>query len=140
TYKGVNSRLDEIQAAVLDIKLKHLDKDNARRREISKYYRENIKNEKIILPSVYDEEAHVWHVFPVRTKNRTELQEYLAKNDIQTLIHYPKAPHKQEAYKEWSDLSLPITEEIHKTILSLPISPVMTNEEIEYIVKIINKY
>lgn len=139
-YKGVNSRLDEIQAAVLDIKLKHLDKDNARRREIAKYYRENIKNDKIILPKVYSESSHVWHVFVVRTDNRAELQEYLAKNNIQTLIHYPKAPHKQEAYKEWSDLSLPITEEIHRTVLSLPISPVMCDQEVEYIVDIINKY
>lgn len=139
-YKGVNSRLDEIQAAVLDIKLKHLDKDNARRREISKYYRENIKNNKIILPPTYDENAHVWHVFPIRTEDRNELQEYLTKNDIQTLIHYPKAPHKQEAYKEWNNLTYPITEEIHRTILSLPISPVMTDEEIKNVVNIINKY
>ncbi len=139
-YKGVNSRLDEIQAAILDVKLSHLDDDNARRREISKYYRENIKNPKIILPKTYDEKAHVWHVFVVRTEKRDEFQEYLKQNDIQTIIHYPTPPHKQEAYKEWNNLSFPITEEIHKTIISLPISPVMTDEEAKETVKIINAY
>lgn len=139
-FKGVNSRLDEIQAGILDVKLPHLDKDNLRRREIAKYYRENIKNEKLILPKVYDEKAHVWHVFAIRTKNRDEFQKYLAENNIQTLIHYPTPPHKQEAYKEWNNLSYPITEEIHKTILSLPISPVMTDEEVKKVVEVINKY
>lgn len=139
-FKGVNSRLDEIQAGILDVKLPHLDKDNLRRREIAKYYRENIKNEKIILPKAYDEKAHVWHVFAIRTKNRDEFQKYLAENNIQTLIHYPTPPHKQEAYKEWNNLSYPITEEIHKTILSLPISPVMTDEEVKKVVEVINKY
>ena len=139
-YKGVNSRLDEIQAAILDVKLSHLDDDNARRREISKYYRENIKNPKIILPKTYDEKAHVWHVFVVRTEKRDEFQEYLKQNNIQTIIHYPTPPHKQEAYKEWNSLSFPITEEIHKTIISLPISPVMTDEEAKETVKIINAY
>ena len=96
-YKGVNSRLDELQAAVLDVKLPHLDNDNARRREISKYYRENIKNKKIILPMTYDENAHVWHIFAVRTENRDELQKHLEDNGIQTNIHYPTPPHKQGA-------------------------------------------
>ncbi len=139
-YKGVNSRLDEIQAAVLDVKLPHLDKDNQRRREISKYYRENIKNPAIILPKVYDEMAHVWHVFAVRTQNRDKLQQYLKDNDIQTLIHYPTPPHKQQAYKEWNNLSYPITEEIHRTILSLPISPVMEDDEVMKVVKTVNSY
>ena len=139
-FKGVNSRLDEIQAGVLDVKLPHLDKDNERRREIAKYYRENIKNEKLILPKAYDENAHVWHVFAIRTKNRDEFQKYLTENDIQTLIHYPTPPHKQEAYKEWNNLSYPITEEIHETILSLPISPVMTDEEVKKVIEVINKY
>ena len=139
-FKGVNSRLDEMQAGILDVKLPHLDKDNLRRREIAKYYRENIKNEKIILPKAYDEKAHVWHVFAIRTKNRDEFQKYLTENNIQTLIHYPTPPHKQEAYKEWNNLSYPITEEIHKTILSLPISPVMTDEEVKKVVEVINKY
>lgn len=139
-YKGVNSRLDEIQAAVLDIKLKHLDSDNNKRREISKYYRENIKNSKIILPETYDEKSHVWHIFAVRTQNRDEFQKYLSEKGIQTIIHYPTPPHKQGAYKEWNNLSFPITEEIHNTILSLPISPVMTDSEIEKVVEVVNEY
>ena len=139
-YKGVNSRLDEIQAAVLDIKLKHLDSDNNKRREISKYYRENIKNSKIILPETYDEKSHVWHIFAVRTQNRDEFQKYLTEKGIQTIIHYPTPPHKQGAYKEWNNLSFPITEEIHNTILSLPISPVMTDSEIEKVVEVVNEF
>ena len=139
-YKGVNSRLDEIQAAVLDVKLKYLDQDNEKRRKIAKYYRENIKNEKIILPSTYNENAHVWHVFVVRTDERDRFQKYLQDNDIQTIIHYPTPPHKQGAYSEWNHLSFPITEEIHKTIISLPISPVMTNVEVERIIEVVNEY
>lgn len=139
-YKGVNSRLDEIQAAVLDVKLKYIDKDNQRRREISKYYRENIKNEKIILPTAYNEDSHVWHVFVVRTQERDKFQQYLSDNGIQTIIHYPTPPHKQNAYKEWANLSYPITEEIHRTIISLPISPVMTDTEIQKVVEVINEY
>lgn len=139
-YKGVNSRLDEIQAAILDIKLKHLDSDNNKRHEISKYYRENIKNSKIILPETYDEKSHVWHIFAVRTQNRDEFQKYLTEKGIQTIIHYPTPPHKQGAYKEWNNLSFPITEEIHNTILSLPISPVMTDSEIEKVVEVVNEY
>lgn len=139
-YKGVNSRLDEIQAAVLDVKLNHLDSDNNKRREISKYYRENIKNSKLILPETYDEKSHVWHIFAVRTQNRDEFQKYLTEKGIQTIIHYPTPPHKQGAYKEWNNLSFPITEEIHNTILSLPISPVMTDSEIEKVVEVVNEY
>lgn len=139
-YKGVNSRLDELQACVLDVKLPHLDSDNARRREISKYYRENIKNEKIILPKVYDEMAHVWHIFAIRTENRAELQKHLEDNGIQTNIHYPTPPHKQGAYSEWANQSYPISEEIHRTILSLPISPVMTDEEVKKVVEVVNEY
>lgn len=139
-YKGVNSRLDEIQAAILDVKLKYLNKDNQRRREISKYYRENIKNKKIILPKTYNEDSHVWHVFVVRTQERDRFQQYLSDNGIQTIIHYPTPPHKQECYKEWNNLSFPITEEIHKTIISLPISPVMTDEEVKKVVEVVNNY
>ena len=139
-YKGINSRLDEIQAAVLDVKLKFLDDDNARRIEIAKYYRESIKNPKIILPKVYDEKAHVWHIFAVRIENRNELQKYLEDNGIQINIHYPVAPHKQGAYKEWNSQSYPISEEIHRTELSLPISPVLTKEEVEKIVKTVNNF
>lgn len=139
-YKGVNSRLDEIQAAILDIKLKYLDSDNQRRREISKYYRENIKNSLITLPQAYDEKSHVWHVFPVRTPERDRFQKYLSDNEIQTIIHYPTPPHKQGAYKEWNNLSFPITEEIHRTIISLPISPVMTDDEVKKVVEVVNEY
>lgn len=139
-YKGVNSRLDEIQATILDVKLNHLDSDNEKRRKISKYYRENIKNSKIILPETYDEKSHVWHIFAVRTQNRDEFQKYLTEKGIQTIIHYPTPPHKQGAYKEWNNLSFPITEEIHNTILSLPISPVMTDSEIEKVVEVVNEF
>ena len=139
-YKGVNSRLDEIQAAVLDIKLKYLDADNAKRCEIAAYYQENINNPKIILPQTYDKNAHVWHVFVIRCQDRNGLQKYLEANGIQTNIHYPTPPHKQEAYKEWSDLSLPVTEEIHNTIISLPMSPVMTDEEIKKVVEVVNEW
>lgn len=141
-YKGVNSRLDEIQAAVLNVKLKYLEQDNQRRREISKYYRENITNPKIILPNILSEKelAHVWHVFVVRTKERDKFQKYLLENGIQTIIHYPTPPHKQGAYKEWNNLSFPITEEIHNTIISLPISPVMADEEVKKVVEVVNEW
>lgn len=139
-YKGVNSRLDEIQAAILAVKLKGLDKDNEKRREIAKYYRENIKNPLITLPQTYDELAHVWHIFAIRTQNRDDLQKYLATNELQTLIHYPKAPHRQEAYSEWKNESYPISEKIHSEILSLPISPVMTDGEVKRVAEVINEY
>ena len=139
-YKGINSRLDEIQAAVLDVKLPHLDADNERRREISKYYRENIKNPKIILPKVYDENAHVWHIFAIRCEERDKLQKYLEENNIQTNIHYPTPPHKQGAYKEQEKISYPISEEIHRTELSLPISPVLTDDEVKKVVEVMNEF
>jgi dTDP-4-amino-4,6-dideoxygalactose transaminase len=140
-YKGLNSRLDEIQAAILRVKLKYLDKDNDRRREIAKYYRENISNPKIILPQVSDGElSHVWHLFVVRTNNRDELQEYLKEKNIQTLIHYPIPPHKQKAYKEYVSLELPVTEKIHKEVISVPISQVMTNNEVAKVIEAINDW
>ena len=139
-YKGINSRLDEIQAGILSIKLEHLDKDNRRRREIAQYYRNNIKNSKLTLPQTYDEDSHVWHIFAVLVENREKFQNYLAQNNIQTLIHYPTPPHKQKCYKEYSDLSLQINEKIHNEIMSLPISPVLTNEEINRIVEVVNGY
>ena len=117
-----------------------MDEDNQRRQEISKYYRKNIKNKQIILPETPKEESHVWHLFVIRTENRTKLQKYLSDNGIQTMIHYPIAPHKQKAYKELNTLALPITEKIHKEVLSLPISPVMNDEEIKKVVEVINKY
>lgn len=138
--KGVNSRLDEIQAAVLDVKLPHLDADNSRRQAIATYYRNHICNPKIVLPYTYSEEAAVWHVFVVRTENREHFQAYLNENGVQTIIHYPTPPHKQLAYEEWNDRSYPITEKIHETVISLPISPVMTDEEVQWVVNVVNAY
>ncbi|MGG3937827.1 DegT/DnrJ/EryC1/StrS family aminotransferase [Anoxybacillus kestanbolensis] len=141
-YKGVNSRLDELQAAILRVKLPHLDKENEQRRKIAEYYLENIENPKITLPVVEngDRESHVWHLFVIRTENREHLQKTLEEHGVQTLIHYPIPPHKQEAYSEWNHLSYPITEKIHNEVLSLPISPILTIEEAKKIVDIINKY
>ncbi len=139
-YKGVNSRLDELQAAVLDVKLKGLDADNERRREIANYYCKNINNSKITLPKALEKEGHVWHIFVVRTGNRQAFQEYMTKNSVQTLIHYPTAPHKQRAYSEWNELSYPVTEKIHNEVISLPISPVMTDEEVKRVVEVVNAY
>lgn len=140
-YKGLNSRLDEIQAAVLDIKLKYIDNENKIRREISKRFIDEIRNPAVILPEYpADENEHVWHVFVIRSERRDELQSYLTENGVQTLIHYPIPPHKQEAYKVWNDLSFPISEKIHAEVLSLPISPVMDTEEINKIIEIINKF
>jgi dTDP-4-amino-4,6-dideoxygalactose transaminase len=139
-YKGVNSRLDEIQAAVLDVKLKYLDEDNARRREIASYYRRNIKNPQIILPDISDELSHVWHLFVIRCEARDRLAKYLENNGIQTNIHYPTPPHLQGAYQEWNTLPFPITEKLHKEVLSLPISPTLTNEEANKIVEVLNEW
>ena len=139
-FKGINSRLDEIQAGVLDVKLKYLDSDNDRRREISKFYIENIKNPNIILPQLKEEESHVWHIFAIRTKDRDRLKKQLENNGIETNIHYPTAPNKQECYKEWQNLSFPISEMIHQQVLSLPISPVLTNEEVSKVIEVLNKY
>lgn len=139
-YSGRNSRLDEIQAAILDVKLEHLDDDISLRKNVARYYMENITNPKIVLPSVKDWDQHVFHIFPVRCKERDRLQDYLTGKDIQTIIHYPIPPHKQECYKEWNDLSFPITELIHNEELSLPISPVLTIEEAKTVVEAINTF
>ncbi|APF20157.1 DegT/DnrJ/EryC1/StrS aminotransferase [Caldithrix abyssi DSM 13497] len=145
-YKGFNSRLDEIQAAILNVKLKYLDEENQRRREIAQYYCENIINEKIILPvnnrqsSIINDKSHVWHLFVVRTEKRDVLQKYLTENGIQTLIHYPLPPNKQMAYIEWNNYSYAITEKIHKEILSLPNSPIMEHKSTKKLVKIINRF
>lgn len=140
-YQGLNSRLDEVQAAVLDIKLKYIDTENQKRREIARRYITEINNPEIILPEFPEKEKeHVWHLFVIRTKSRNELQNYLSENNIQTLIHYPIPPHKQNAYKDLNNLSLPVTEQIHDEVLSLPISPVMTNEEIDKVIHSINSY
>lgn len=141
-YSGLNSRMDEIQAAFLSVKLNHIESENNRRREIANYYKNNIKNDLISLPSIIneDEESHVWHLFVIRCSERTKLQAYLLENEVQTLIHYPIPPHKQECYKKYSAIELPLTELLHKEVLSLPISPVMTEEEIERVANIINSF
>ncbi len=139
-YKGVNSRLDEMQAAMLRVKLRHIDEEIKKRRKIANYYLKNIKNENIVLPSVRVEDNHVWHLFVIRTEKRDKLQKYLLDNGIQTLIHYPLAPHKQEAYKEWNNESFPISEKIHDEVLSLPISAVQTMDDTIEIVETINKW
>ncbi len=139
-YCGRNSRLDEIQAAVLDVKLKYLDEDNACRQKIAAYYYDNISNQKITLPTRLNDVQNVYHLFPVFSEQRDGFQQYLKDNGIQTLIHYPIPPHKQECYKDWNDISLPITEKIHNLELSLPISPVLTMDEAEEVVRVINKY
>jgi dTDP-4-amino-4,6-dideoxygalactose transaminase len=145
-YQGLNSRIDEIQAAVLRIKLKRLDADNQKRREVAKIYLENISNPAIQLPElssgndVINYKEHVWHLFVVRNSSRDKLQQYLKDNEIQTLIHYPIPPHKQEAYKSLNNLELPITERIHKEVLSLPISPLQSEKESIHVASIVNLF
>ncbi|MCC9073647.1 DegT/DnrJ/EryC1/StrS family aminotransferase [Flavobacterium sp. F-65] len=143
-YVGVNSRLDELQAGFLNVKLPNLDAENEQRRAIANRYLAEIKNEKIILPAALlqgtKQSNHVFHLFVVRTKSRNYLQTYLLENGIQTMIHYPVSPHKQKALSQWNNLSFPITEKIHDEVLSLPISPVLTNDEVSFVIEIINKY
>lgn len=140
-YQGINSRLDELQAAILDVKLIQLDQDNAKRAIIATMYRKKIINPKIILPEVaHGETSHVWHLFVIRTFNRNNLQNYLTERGITTVIHYPIPPHKQQAYLKWNNCSFPISEKIHKEVLSLPISPVQTIEQTLYIINTINNY
>lgn len=139
-YLGVNSRLDELQAAFLNVKLPHLDEENAVRKSIAKRYLTEIQNPKIHLPKCDDFEKHVFHLFVIRTANRIELQEYLKQNGVETLIHYPVPPHQQKALSAWQSLSFPITEAIHREVLSLPMSPVLTESEVDYIIQILNKY
>lgn len=139
-FVGVNSRLDELQAGFLNLKLPNLDSDNEKRRAVAKRYLSKIKNSKIVLPFWDFSNNHVFHLFVIRTENREKLQEYLTQNNIQTVIHYPIPPHKQKAFSQWNNLSFPITEKIHKEVLSLPISPVLTESEVDYIIEILNQY
>ncbi len=150
-YKGLNSRLDELQAALLDVKLKYIDQENEYRRKIAEYYIANIQNDKIILPQITNHQSlitnhlplithHVFHLFVIRTPYRNQLQQYLADNGIQTLIHYPIPPHKQIAYSEYNNDSYPVTEQIHNEVLSFPISPVMEWEEVKRVVEVLNNY
>jgi dTDP-4-amino-4,6-dideoxygalactose transaminase len=139
-YQGVNSRLDELQAAFLSMKLSDLEQANAERNQVAKYYLASITNPLITLPTVAQYGTHVWHLFVIRCIERDRLQEYLTKNGIQTLIHYPIPPHKQEAYSNLNKLKLPITEAIHNQVLSLPMSPVMSKVDIEAVVKAVNNF
>ena len=139
-YKGINSRLDELQAAILSVKLKYLDQENIRRRRIADQYLNMIKNEKIVLPCDAGVESHVWHQFVIRTMHRDELQKYLTDSGIGTVIHYPIPPHRQKAYFEWNQMIYPISEEVHKTILSIPIDPNLTDYDVKMIIDVCNKY
>lgn len=139
-YQGLNSRLDEIQAAFLNVKLKYIQNDIEARRKVAYYYLKNIKNPNITLPKVVEQKGHVWHLFVIRTKNRDELQKYLLENGIQTLIHYPIPPHKQKAYKEYNQLNFPITEKIHKEVLSLSLSAIMDEKHCAEVVNAINNF
>jgi dTDP-4-amino-4,6-dideoxygalactose transaminase len=139
-YKGVNSRLDDLQAALLSVKLKTLDNETEIKRKIANRYMNEINNPKIILPKIQSQLAHVWHLFVIRVEDRNDLQEYLTNNNIQTVIHYPIPPHKQEAYEEWNNLSFPISEKIHEQVLSLPLSSVLDESEIDIIISILNRW
>lgn len=140
--KGVNSRLDELQAAFLRLKLATLDEDNVKRRDIARVYLRGINNPKIILPEVSKdfEESHVWHLFVIRTSSRNDFKNYLYKKGIQSVIHYPIPIHKQQAYSEWNHKVYPITEKIHDEVISLPISPILTDEEVNQIIVAVNCY
>jgi dTDP-4-amino-4,6-dideoxygalactose transaminase len=144
-YKGLNSRLDEIQAAILRVKLARLDADNQRRREVAQYYITHITNKNIILPAVNMDPAntnleHVWHLFVIRSSQRDKLQKYLLENGIQTMIHYPIPPHKQAAYRELNENVLPVTEMIHEQVLSLPFSQVIRDEELNLVIRTLNTF
>jgi dTDP-4-amino-4,6-dideoxygalactose transaminase len=145
SYKGINSRLDEVQAAFLRVKLRHQEKEIKERKRIAQRYHDGIFNKNIILPTqhidvVSDYERHVWHLFVIRTEQRDSLQRHLAKRGVETLIHYPVAPHQQEAYRTDLQNSYPITELIHQQVLSLPISPVMTADEVSRVIEAVNSF
>jgi len=139
-YVGMNSRMSEIDAAVLDVKLKYLDEDNRRRQQLAAYYYKSIDNPLITLPQQLNDENNVYHQFPIFCERRDELQAFLTEHSIQTLIHYPIPPHKQECYKEWNDRSYPITEKIHQQELSIPMNQVITEEEAQEVVKWLNAF
>lgn len=139
-YQGVNSRLDEIQAAMLRVKLRYLDLQTAHRRKIAEIYLAEVNNPLIKLPAWDNEEQHVWHLFVIRTQRRQELQEHLQKAGVQTLVHYPIPPHKQESYHDYSEFSLPLTEMIHEEVLSLPMGPSLTLDEVRVVVRALNSF
>jgi len=138
-YLGINSRLDELQAGLLTVKLKYLDEETNVRRVIAERYNAEITNPKIILPNLpTDRNEHAWHLYVVQVANRKDFQQILVEKNVQTLIHYPIPPHKQQAYKSWNNLSFPISEKMHKDVVSLPISPVMTNDEVSFVIDAVN--
>ncbi len=139
-YQGINSRLDELQAAVLSVKLSRLDANNERRRTIARLYIDGIHNSLLTLPQVDEWEQHVFHIFPIFSPVRDRLQAYLTEMGIQTLIHYPIPPHKQGALSEYSSLDLPVTERIHREVLSLPLSPQMSDEEVGQVIAALNRF
>jgi dTDP-4-amino-4,6-dideoxygalactose transaminase len=143
-YIGINSRLDELQAAFLNVKLPHLDSENNSRKQIAKRYISEVKNKKIVLPICDDFDNHVFHLFVIRTEKREDLQEYLKQHNIETLIHYPIPPHQQRAFASetsgWNNFSFPITEKMHQEVLSLPISSVMREDDVDYVIQILNQY
>ena len=139
-YKGRNSRLDELQAAILDVKLRHLDDDNRRRQQIAHYYYDHIQQPLVRLPERLDDSQNVYHIFPVLCTERDRLQQHLREQGVETLIHYPIPPHRQQCYSDWNGLQLPITERIHEQELSLPMSPAMTDEEARKVVEAVNSF
>jgi len=139
-FEGVNSRLDEMQAALLRVKLRYLELDIAKRRIVADNYLKKINNRAIELPLVKEVEEHVWHLFVIKTANRSELQNYLTEKGIQTLIHYPIPPHKQDAFKIWNNRSYPVSERLHSTVLSLPMGPMLQEHEVNKIVSAINNF
>ena len=136
----MNSRLDEIQAAMLRVKLCYLDKEIVARQTVAKSYLQGINNPLIELPVVDDYKAHVWHLFVIKTQQRERLENYLSANGVQSLIHYPIPPHQQDAYSEFHGKSLPISEGIHEQVLSLPISPTLTMADVETVIAVCNGF
>ena len=139
-YQGYNSRLDEIQAAILSVKLAGLDQDNQRRKEVARYYLEHINHTEVTLPKINDWDAHVFHLFVIRSSRRDALLKHLNDRGVQALIHYPVPPHKQKAYNEWNQFHIPITEKVHSEVLSLPISQVITDEEATLVIEAVNSF
>ena len=139
-YKGRNSRLDEVQAAVLNVRLQYLDEENAHRRRIAAYYYQNIHQPLVSLPVVMPEEQNVWHLFPILCHERDRLQQFLLAQGIETQVHYPIPPHRQKCYHEWSGVALPVTERIHNTELSLPMGPELTLKEAKLVVEAVNSF
>ncbi|MBB1474346.1 DegT/DnrJ/EryC1/StrS aminotransferase family protein [Shewanella sp. SG41-3] len=139
-YKGVNSRLDEIQAAMLRVKLQHLDRETEIRKQVALKYLQGINNPLLVLPEISNSEGHVWHLFVIKTPKREQLSKYLSENGVQSLIHYPTPPHKQLAYKELQDISYPIAETIHDQVLSIPLSSTISEVEIEIVINILNSF